>query len=45
MQAITRTTLDNLQRFERGDFLLNEICYQCEDKGSCEREKKHVNCF
>jgi len=45
MQAIARTTLDNLQRFERGDFLLNEICYQCEDKGSCEREKKHVNCF
>jgi len=45
MQAIARTTLDNLQRFERGDFLLNEICYQCEDKGGCEREKKHVNCF
>jgi len=46
MQAIARTTLDNLQRFERGDFLLNEICYQCEEKGgSCDREKKHVNCF
>ncbi len=45
MQAIARTTLDNLQRFERGEFLLNEICYQCEDKGSCEREKKRVNCF
>jgi len=45
MQAIARTTLDNLQRFERGDFLLNEICYQCEDKGSCEREKSHINCF
>ncbi len=45
MQAIARTTLDNLQRFERGEFLLNEICYQCEDKGGCDREKKRVNCF
>ncbi len=45
MQAIARTTLDNLQRFERGDFLLNEICYQCDEKGSCDREAKRKNCF
>jgi D-lactate dehydrogenase len=45
MQAIARTTLDNLQRLERGEFLLNEICYQCEEKGSCDREKRRVNCF
>jgi len=45
MQAIARTTLDNLQRLERGDFLLNEICYQCEEKGACNREEKKINCF
>jgi len=45
MQAIAQTTLENLQRYERKEFLLNEICYQCEEKGSCDREKRRVNCF
>jgi D-lactate dehydrogenase len=45
MQAIARTTLENLKRLENDEYLLNEICYQCEDKGSCDREKRRVNCF
>jgi len=45
MQAIARTTLDNLSRLEKGEFLMNEICYGCEDKGHCDREAKRRNCF
>ncbi len=45
MQAIARTTLDNLARLQKGEYLLNEICYQCEDMGSCDREAKRRNCF
>lgn len=45
MQAIARTTLDNLKQFEKGEFLVNEICYQCGKKGDCKRDEKKQNCF
>lgn len=45
MEAIARTTLENLKRFESGDFLLNEICYGCDEKATCEREQRRKACF
>ncbi|MBP7401113.1 MAG: 2-hydroxyacid dehydrogenase [Clostridia bacterium] len=44
MQAIARTTVANIQAFERGEFLENEICYQCMT-GGCDRLKTRKNCF
>ncbi len=44
MQAIAKTTVGNIQAFERGDFLENEICYQCMT-GGCDRLKTRKNCF
>lgn len=42
MQSIARTTLDNIQDYLNGGFLVNEICYRC-DKGCLKKEKKR--CF
>ena len=41
---IANTTLENINSFEKGKSLENEICYQCSKNGSCaKREGK--NCF
>ncbi len=45
MEAIARTTLENLDRFRKGVYLENEICYRCGKEGVCDRENKRENCF
>ncbi len=44
MQAIARTTVANIQAFEQGAFLENEICYRCMTSG-CDRLVTRKNCF
>ena len=45
MEAIARTTLQNLDRLRNGEYLENEICYRCGKEGVCERGSKKENCF
>ncbi|NLT11226.1 MAG: 2-hydroxyacid dehydrogenase [Clostridiaceae bacterium] len=45
MEAIARTTLENLKRLENGEYLENEICYQCGLQGACDLRKNRKNCF
>ncbi len=45
MEAIAKTTLDNLKSFVDQEFLTNEICYRCGEVQSCERDNLHKNCF
>lgn len=37
LAAIAKTTLENLQDYFSGGPLPNEICYQCEKKGRCDK--------
>ncbi|MBN1892300.1 MAG: 2-hydroxyacid dehydrogenase [Clostridiales bacterium] len=45
MEAIARTTLENLDRLRRNEYLENEICYRCGKEGVCDREVTRKNCF
>lgn len=45
MEAIARTTLQNLSMLKNNAFLENEICYRCGKEGVCDRENKRENCF
>lgn len=45
MEAIARTTLENLDRLRKGEYLENEICYHCGKEGVCDRDATKKNCF
>lgn len=42
LSNIAKTTLENLKAFFEGESLTNEICYQCQKAGKCDRKNK---CF
>ncbi|MDD3242489.1 MAG: 2-hydroxyacid dehydrogenase [Eubacteriales bacterium] len=37
LENIALTTLENLRQYFDGDEMKNEICYQCQKKGTCDR--------
>jgi D-lactate dehydrogenase len=45
MESIARTTLENLDRFCKSEYLENEICYRCGKEGICDRDSTKQNCF
>ena len=45
LETIASDTVDNMKACLSGKFMPNEVCYQCENKGNCEKRKKGVNCF
>lgn len=45
LKEIAAATLSNLKSFEEDCYTPNEICYQCEKKGFCDREKAREKCF
>jgi len=42
---ISRTTLDNIFAFQKGDRLLNEVCYNCDKKGKNCNVETGKKCF
>lgn len=44
LENIARTTLENLRQYFDGQELKNEICYQCQKFGTCDRSKRK-RCF
>ena len=42
LSNIAKTTLENLKAYFEGESLTNEICYQCQKVGKCDRKSK---CF
>lgn len=45
LHQIAATTLENIKAYEDDVFTPNEICYQCEEKGDCQRRQNHQKCF
>ena len=44
LENIADTTFNNIQEYYAGGVLTNEICYQCQKRGSCKRDHKQ-RCF
>ncbi len=44
LENIASTTLNSIKAFENGDFMDTEICYYCDKKEICQRDKPH-RCF
>lgn len=44
LMNISATTLQNIQDFQEGKHLVNEICYQCDKKGNC-NVVSGIKCF
>jgi len=45
LETIASDTVDNIRACLSGKFMPNEVCYQCESKGKCDKREKGVNCF
>lgn len=45
LSEIARVTTGNLMAFTAEDALENEICYQCDKKGACPKDKGQKRCF
>ncbi|MEA4822800.1 MAG: 2-hydroxyacid dehydrogenase [Clostridiaceae bacterium] len=44
LKSIAETTFENIVAFFNGDFLKNEICYQCDQNGTCKKDHA-ARCF
>ena len=45
LEAIAADTVKNAAAYRAGEFMENQVCYQCELKGDCGKRKKRINCF
>ena len=44
LDNIAETTVDNIVSFFNDDVLKNEVCYHCQDKEGCRKQRKE-RCF